>query len=499
MIVSDTGMWSEDTPTVCTGMRGLAECEIRLYGPDQDIHSGSFGGAVPNPATVAARLVAALHDDHARVAIPGFYDGIVELTDRERALFAELPFDEESWLRTAKSYATHGEAGHTTLERIWARPTAEVNGIGGGYQGPGSKTIIPSSAMVKLSFRLVAGQEPDRISKAVRAWAESLVPAGIRSEIAFTGSTRPLPDTPGPPRTPVRGPRHGPRLRTARPLHPRRRLRARRRPPGRPRRPPCCSSASPSPPTAGTRPTRRSSWTCCSKASRPAPTCGATSPGPGAVPADPPPGAQGARRAGAHWKGRPAPARPQPASTGPRPAPAGRRPATAGPRPAPARPHRARAEPPPAPPRSADQTAEPPPKPTVAPGELEAPVTIWTDPTADLNISLTAPSGIDRAAHHRLDEAWLAAAWSHPTTRVFVVSGGQVLIDETPDGRTELVMTPTFEAPSPRPTATSSASTRTAYGTSPSRRTRCPAEWTSPPAPRASARPACCCRRATPA
>lgn len=191
VIVSDTGMWAEDTPTVCTGMRGLAECEIHLHGPGQDIHSGSFGGAVPNPATAVARLVAALHDEHARVAIPGFYDGIVELTDRERELFAELPFDEERWLRTAKSTATYGEAGHTTLERVWARPTAEVNGIGGGYQGTGSKTIIPSSAMVKLSFRLVAGQDPDHIQKAVTAWAAERIPAGIRYEITFSGSTRP--------------------------------------------------------------------------------------------------------------------------------------------------------------------------------------------------------------------------------------------------------------------------------------------------------------------
>jgi acetylornithine deacetylase/succinyl-diaminopimelate desuccinylase-like protein len=172
-------------------MRGLAECEIRVYGPDQDIHSGSFGGAVPNPATAAARLVAALHDEHARVAIPGFYDGVVELTDRERELFAELPFDERQWLRAAKSYATQGEAGYTTLERVWARPTAEVNGIGGGYQGPGSKTIVPSSALVKLSFRLVAGQDPALVEKAVRAWAEQQVPAGIRCEITFSGATRP--------------------------------------------------------------------------------------------------------------------------------------------------------------------------------------------------------------------------------------------------------------------------------------------------------------------
>ncbi|WP_030379333.1 MULTISPECIES: dipeptidase [unclassified Streptomyces] len=191
VIISDTGMWSEDTPTVCTGMRGLAECEIVLHGPDQDIHSGSFGGAVPNPATAVARLVAALHDEHARVAVPGFYDGVAGLTDRERALFADLPFDEERWLRTARSTATHGEAGYTTLERVWARPTAEVNGIGGGYQGPGSKTVVPSSARVKLSFRLVAGQDPDHIEKAVRAWAADQVPAGIRCEITFGPATRP--------------------------------------------------------------------------------------------------------------------------------------------------------------------------------------------------------------------------------------------------------------------------------------------------------------------
>ncbi|MEU4149775.1 dipeptidase [Streptomyces sp. NPDC026659] len=191
VIVSDTGMWSADTPTVCTGMRGLAECEIRLEGPYQDIHSGSFGGAVPNPATAVARLVAALHDDEGRVAIPGFYDGVVELTDRERELFAELPFDEERWLRTAKSHATHGEAGYSTLERIWARPTAEVNGIGGGYQGAGSKTIIPSSALVKLSFRLVAGQDLGQVEKAVRAWAAHQVPAGIQLDIRFSPGTRP--------------------------------------------------------------------------------------------------------------------------------------------------------------------------------------------------------------------------------------------------------------------------------------------------------------------
>ncbi|GGT39721.1 dipeptidase [Streptomyces purpureus] len=191
VIVSDTGMWSETTPTVCTGMRGVADCEIELYGPDQDIHSGSFGGAVPNPATVAGRLVAALHDEDERVAIPGFYDGAAPLDDAERALIAELPFDESSWLATAKSHGVLGEAGYSTLERVWARPTAEVNGIGGGYQGPGGKTIVPASAQLKISFRLVAGQDPDKIELAVRDWLAARVPAGIRYEITFGAPTRP--------------------------------------------------------------------------------------------------------------------------------------------------------------------------------------------------------------------------------------------------------------------------------------------------------------------
>lgn len=191
VIVSDTGMWSETTPTVCTGMRGVADCEITFHGPDQDIHSGSFGGAVPNPAAVAARVVAALHDEDERVTVPGFYDGVTPLTAAERELIAELPFDEAAWLRTAKSHGTLGEAGFSTLERVWARPTAEVNGIGGGYQGPGGKTIVPASAMVKLSFRLVDGQDPDKIERAVTDWVAAQVPAGIRHEIVFGAATRP--------------------------------------------------------------------------------------------------------------------------------------------------------------------------------------------------------------------------------------------------------------------------------------------------------------------
>lgn len=191
VIVSDTGMWARETPTVCTAMRGLADCQIDLYGPDQDIHSGSFGGGVPNPATEAARLVAALHDEDRRVAIPGFYDGVTPLSDRERELFARLPFDEAAWLRAAKSHATLGEAGQGTLDRIWARPTAEVNGIHSGYGGPGGKTIVPATAHLKLSFRLVAGQDTGKIEQTVREWVAARLPAGIRHEITFGGATRP--------------------------------------------------------------------------------------------------------------------------------------------------------------------------------------------------------------------------------------------------------------------------------------------------------------------
>jgi acetylornithine deacetylase/succinyl-diaminopimelate desuccinylase-like protein len=177
-------MWSEDTPTVCTGMRGLVECEIELYGPDQDIHSGSFGGAVPNPATEAARLAAALHDADRRVAIPGFYDKVRPLGDRERELMTRVPFDEEAWLAgPAAGSAAYGEAGFSTLERIGARPTAEVNGMWGGYTGPGHKTIVPAEAHAKITFRLVADQAPEDVADQVRAWVDERLPEGITAEV----------------------------------------------------------------------------------------------------------------------------------------------------------------------------------------------------------------------------------------------------------------------------------------------------------------------------
>jgi acetylornithine deacetylase/succinyl-diaminopimelate desuccinylase-like protein len=188
VVVSDTGMWSRDLPTVCTGMRGMTDGQVDFRGPAGDIHSGSFGGAVPNPATELARVLGRLHDEDGRVTVGGFYDGVVELTDEERALFARIPYDEAGWLANARSSATHGEAGYTTLERVWARPTAEVNGLWGGYTGAGHKTIVPSTAHAKVSFRLVAGQDPLAVQQRFRDWLADQVPAGIEWDVTYYGS-----------------------------------------------------------------------------------------------------------------------------------------------------------------------------------------------------------------------------------------------------------------------------------------------------------------------
>jgi acetylornithine deacetylase/succinyl-diaminopimelate desuccinylase-like protein len=171
IVISDTTMWAADVPSICTGMRGLVDAEVTVAGPTRDLHSGSFGGGVPNPAHVLAGLLAGLHDADGRITLPGFYDDVIPLTDAERELLARLPFEEKGWLADAgDSGATYGEAGFSTLERIWARPTAEVNGLWGGHTGPGGKTIIPRAAHAKLSFRLVADQEPAKVVAALREY-----------------------------------------------------------------------------------------------------------------------------------------------------------------------------------------------------------------------------------------------------------------------------------------------------------------------------------------
>lgn len=188
VVITDTGMIAADQPSACTGMRGMVSCRVDFAGPGLDLHSGVFGGAVPNPATALARLIAALHDDAGRVQIPGFYDDVLALTDQERALFARVPFDEADFLATAQSRALAGEAGYSTLERIGARPTAEVNGIWGGYNGPGHKTIIPSDAHAHLSFRLVANQNRSAVIAGVEQFVAAHTPDGIEATVEWGGA-----------------------------------------------------------------------------------------------------------------------------------------------------------------------------------------------------------------------------------------------------------------------------------------------------------------------
>jgi len=188
IVISDTTMWAAEVPSMCTGMRGMVDAEIDVHGPERELHSGSFGGAVPNPLHALADLLAGLHDREGRVTLPRFYDKVAEMTPAERELFARLPFDEKAWLSTAgNSGAASGEAGYTTLERIWARPTAEINGMWGGYAGPGGKKIVPREAHAKVSFRLVANQEPAEVADMFRAYIAQRKPAGVDVVVRICG------------------------------------------------------------------------------------------------------------------------------------------------------------------------------------------------------------------------------------------------------------------------------------------------------------------------
>jgi acetylornithine deacetylase/succinyl-diaminopimelate desuccinylase-like protein len=191
IVVSDTSMWAPDVPSITTGMRGLVTFDVAIRAAAQDLHSGLFGGAVPNPAHWAARLVAALHDGSGRVAIPGFYDAVRPLLPAERESFAALPFSDDDWAATAGVRRLEGETGFSTLERLWVRPTCDVTGIASGYCGDGSKTIVPASARVKVTFRLVADQDPEVIAEAFEAWAPAQVPQGVDVGITRDGFVAP--------------------------------------------------------------------------------------------------------------------------------------------------------------------------------------------------------------------------------------------------------------------------------------------------------------------
>jgi acetylornithine deacetylase/succinyl-diaminopimelate desuccinylase-like protein len=183
VVVSDSSMVAPGYPTFTYGLRGLAALEVHVTGPDRDLHSGIFGGAVENPATVLARLIAGLHDKNLKVAIDGFYEGVRPIETWERRGWRKLPLNDEALTRMTGVPALRGEKKFSALERIWARPTAEVNGFGAGYQGEGTKTVLPSRAMAKLTFRLVPGQDPKRIQEIAAAYFRANAPPSVKLEI----------------------------------------------------------------------------------------------------------------------------------------------------------------------------------------------------------------------------------------------------------------------------------------------------------------------------
>jgi acetylornithine deacetylase/succinyl-diaminopimelate desuccinylase-like protein len=184
VLSADGAMWRIDEPSLTVASRGLAGLEVTVTGASKDLHSGRHGGGIANPLHAMARLIASLHDANGRVAVAGFYDRVRELTSPDRAAIAALPFDEGAYLAQVGAPAAFGEPGYTTLERQWTRPTIEVNGMSGGYTGPGQKTVIPSQAHAKITCRLVPDQDPDDVLALVTRHLEEHVPPGTRLSIA---------------------------------------------------------------------------------------------------------------------------------------------------------------------------------------------------------------------------------------------------------------------------------------------------------------------------
>jgi len=186
-VISDTNQFARGYPAITTGTRGLVYQEIIVKGPNRDLHSGLFGGAAPNPANVLVALLASLRDENGRVTVPGFYDDVVAITPEERAAWKLLPFSEPDYRKDLGVDATIGEAGYTAQEQMWARPTCDINGITYGYQGPGAKTVIGAQASAKVSFRLVANQDPIKIREAFYHHIRSHSPAGVTIEFLDHG------------------------------------------------------------------------------------------------------------------------------------------------------------------------------------------------------------------------------------------------------------------------------------------------------------------------
>jgi acetylornithine deacetylase/succinyl-diaminopimelate desuccinylase-like protein len=179
ILISDTSMLSMDTPSIDTGVRGLSYIEVEVTGPNRDLHSGVYGGAVANPITILSKMIASCHDENNHITIPGFYDDVLEATAEERAKMAQAPFDEAAYTTDLGIQAVWGEKGYTTNERTGTRPTVEVNGIWGGYTGEGAKTVLPSKAFAKISCRLVPNQSSKVITQKILHYFTNIAPAGV--------------------------------------------------------------------------------------------------------------------------------------------------------------------------------------------------------------------------------------------------------------------------------------------------------------------------------
>jgi acetylornithine deacetylase/succinyl-diaminopimelate desuccinylase-like protein len=191
LVVSDTSMLAHGVPSITYGLRGLNYYQVEITGAAQDLHSGVFGGAVPNPITILAETIARLHDKNFRVTVPGFYDDVAALSARERKALNSLPWKESTFRKTVGAPALCGEKGFTTVERLWTRPTLELNGIWGGYTDEGSKTVIPAKAFAKISTRLVPSQDPAKIAKLVERHFRKLLPKTVRCKFDLLSTGKP--------------------------------------------------------------------------------------------------------------------------------------------------------------------------------------------------------------------------------------------------------------------------------------------------------------------
>jgi acetylornithine deacetylase/succinyl-diaminopimelate desuccinylase-like protein len=183
ILVSDTSLLGKDEPSITTGLRGLAYVEVEVTGPNRDLHSGLFGGAVANPINILSKLIASLHDENNHITIPGFYDDVLDVNPAERAEMNKAPFSEDDYKKSLDIKEVWGEKGYTTLERVGIRPTLDVNGIWGGYIGEGAKTVLPSKAYAKISMRLVPNQEHNKIAELFAKHFEAIAPPYVTVKV----------------------------------------------------------------------------------------------------------------------------------------------------------------------------------------------------------------------------------------------------------------------------------------------------------------------------